>query len=234
MYLTHKQIKKRLTKKQTKVDKCFSSWLNCLDDVLKCIDESDELNAYNDELDEFSDDDSDDNPLVKIENMKFLVKDIIKTIQFFGEDTINNHVEHKRFMSAMAKLITRKLFVKRIDIKIKENDLVVLLDLIDWDCELLFSYAKDWTISKEDTGYDIIKILQLARKYKRDISGITSVSVIYSLLMAVYYEDKYAEQFIIYNKIKLPKELIDSNDALISDMIEYFSKYRNYNLLPDK
>lgn len=90
-----------------------------------------------------------------------------------------------------------------------------LLNFIKWDCSFLFQHAEDWTTCEEQAGNDMVDMLELAKKFNKNIKGFDKYDVIYSLLMAVYHcENKDAENFIIANKVKITKKMYESRDGM--------------------
>jgi hypothetical protein len=229
MYRTCQQIRTEIKNKKPPLKKCVGTWIDGLNRIVECIDE----NHYKDDNPESDSlDSSDPDQLVKIENINFLVKDIIKTLELLEKNKIAVHKRNKSMLYNLSKIITRHLFVG--DLELVESDLIKLLDFINWDCSLLFQHAEDWASSEEDAGYDIVTMIKLADAHKRVLTGFTKYNVIYALLMAVYHcNNERAEELIIKKKIRLTKSLAEDNDAMISDMIEYF-KDKEYDILPKK
>jgi len=233
MFLTCKEIKNKL-KDGISLNKCISLWTDGLEELVQYIIDKDNEDADGDS-DSDSDNDSNDDELINLDNVDFLTKNITLSLNLFNKDRILKHKNCDKILFSLSKIISWHLFVGRIEIVIEENILIKLLDFIDWDCSLLLQHAEDWATSEEDAGCDIVKIMELAATYDRNITGFADDRVVYSLLMAVQHcENDNAENFIIDNDIKLSKHLSKSNDGLISDMIEYFNREREYNLLPKK
>ena len=152
MFRFCKDIKKELNSK-TSSKKLVVSWMNGLDEIIECIDD----NEYSEE--------SDSEKIVQFDNINFFIKDVLKTLQLFDEKGITQHKRDKQLLNVLSKIITRHLF--KGNIELDEEDLLVLLNFIKWDCALLFQYAEDWITSEEAAGYDIIDVMKLAKKYKK-------------------------------------------------------------------
>lgn len=166
---------------------------------------------------------------VNFYNINIVVKDLIKTLKNFDKNNISVHKTNKTIVSKIAKIVVSDIFARKI--KLCKHDVVYLLDFVGWNCTLMFSYADDWASCEEDAGRDIIKLLDLAKKNKRQITEYRTHDPVYCLLMAVYdRRNKDAEKFIIKKKIKLTDKMINSRDGMIASMIEYFSE-KNYDLL---
>ena len=161
------------------------------------------------------------------DDIKALITDIVKSIKFFCR-----HIDLKKKRSLRilcGKVIAYSLFANRI--KIRKNDLLYLLDFVDWNFNVLFVYADEWASCEEQAGYDIIKLMDVANECGKKISGYRRSCTIYALLAAVlhnYYDT--AANFIISKKIKLTKRLLNEQDALINDAVIYFRKEYAYEL----
>ena len=210
MFITHDEVA-RLKNKKYSTTKVIGFWVCGLEEMIDYIDEN-----------RYEDIDDPEDELMSMDNMQYLGKEIVKTIIVFKKLGI---VEHKsmHIKKLIARIMTRHLFTK--DIELTEKTLLSLLNFIGWDCSLLFDHAEDWATSEESAGYDMVVMLELAKKFDKHITGFDKTNVIYSLLMAVYHcENEDAENFIIENEVKLTKDLYKSRDGMISDMVEYFNK----------
>jgi len=163
------------------------------------------------------------------EHVTELLDFMIKSLRLPEIKNISHHKKDKKLLSEITKIIIADIFMGKIRLHKKHR--LELLDFVDWNCELLLGYGEEWVSCEEDAGISIVKLLDLARKHNKQITEYTSDNVTYCLLMAVHHcQNKYAENFIIGKKIKLSKKMAKSEEAVVSDMIEYFDE-RGYNLI---
>jgi hypothetical protein len=210
MYHTCQQIRNELNNKKSLLKKCVNTWINGLDQIIECIDEY----HYRDNSDSNFSDSDDSDQLVKMENINYLIKDIIKTLELFKKKKIVIHKKNKSLLFKLSKIITRHLFTN--DIELDESDLIKILDFINWDCSLLFLHAVDWATSEEDAGYNIVEMIKMANIHKKKLTGFADTNVIYALLKAVHHcNNEEAEQLIIDKNVKLTKDLNENEDGMI-------------------
>ena len=146
------------------------------------------------------------------------------------------HTDQKKMdqteLNLLSRLIAHHLFASCGNTD--DDNLIYLLDVIGWNCELLFQHAEDWVTSEEYAGYDTIKIHELSIRNKRNITGYNCQNSIYGLMMAIRVGQtrsrEIIEKFIIDHNIKLIKGSHYEDDAMIRGVIEYL-KEKQYNLL---
>jgi hypothetical protein len=105
-------------------------------------------------------------------------------------------------------------------LKVKEQDLIVLLNITDWNCGILFKYIEFVDCESADTRV-LEKIILSAKRHKRNITGIyyhmsqendagklvKYYQVLYALLMLCTDRNDDAINFVIENKIRVPAEM---------------------------
>ena len=93
MFVTCKEMKKRLKNKKYPLVQCINSWANGLEEIIYCIiDNNDGEN---------NDENSD--PLICIDNIQCLIKDIVKTLILLKKKGIDEHRNNTRILNAISK-----------------------------------------------------------------------------------------------------------------------------------
>lgn len=212
---SHNRILKLLNEGKT-YEECYKLWKVCLANAIDYF-------YYNIEHGEEA---PYKNPS-RIKSIDSLVKNILCTHELFN-DHIKNICDDRNLSHSLSKIIACDLFACNTNIK---NDLIALLNLINWDCNAIFQHAEIWTTDESQAGYDMVKIMEIANKYYGKITGYDKTNVVYALLMAVYHcNNDDAEKFIIEHFVKLTPELRESDDGMIGDMVDYF-KNIGYDLI---
>lgn len=214
MYHTYKIVKKKITDENDK-KKIICDYVDGLEILVKRINDN--------HLRE--DNEPDQSPKIKC-----MVDDLVKSLDLFTnlgviEYIKNDSIRYNRFKSIIGKIITRKLFVG--DIEIREDVLIKLLDYIEWNCKSILEHGEDWMSDETDVGYNMLTLMDLSKKYKRNIHA---TDCMYPLLMAVAVNVKGsndAGNYIIKNKLKVSKN--DDCEGLVYDTNDYFHE-RNYDL----
>lgn len=154
---------------------------------------------------------------------------ISKVIELITRQIINkNIIKNKKNIFVISRLISR--YVGFEDIEFNEDHLKILLDFIDWDISYIMEHSDDWTISFEDCGSDVSKILQFADKYNKKINGLSDSSVMFSICVAIIYcNDEFVSNYVINNNIQISKDIFDERDSLLYDMEEW-SEIKKYTL----
>lgn len=216
MYQSHDVIKEKLLIGKS-IKKCYTLWFDKFSTEFEYLDESE----YYNETPGFSN-------CSNFDGVKLLVHDAVKTLKLLSKD---EYVRNRKALKLLVgKIVSFNIFAGRIDIR--KSDMLWLIDFIEWDHRYLSHYAEEWASSEESRGYDMDTLLKLADKHDKKIKGYRNSRAIFGLLMAVgHCSCDLAEQFVIDNNIKLTEDLIDSDDALIDDMIEFFKEERSYNLV---
>lgn len=215
-YYTYEEIKKKINA-GSGIKKYYLRWANQLEDAFDYLDQE----KYYEETPDF------DNP-ADFDDVKSLVHDMVKTLKLLVKHIDMTDNEHLREL--MSKIAAYGLLGNRIDVA--ESDLVELLDFIDWDADLLFTHQEEWAMCEEDSGYNIVTLMEFAKKHGKKIRKYRTSRIVYCLLMAVSHcQDADAEKFIIKHKIKLTTALEkDGDDGMISEMTDYFEEEHGYNL----
>lgn len=111
------------------LDKCAKIWTNGLKSIGNCIDCIDAVGNANPSETDFA----------GFDDVNKFTKDVVKSIKLFdGSDKI----KRKSTLKIVSKIASHCLFIK--DIEISKKQIVVLLDFINWNCELLFEDIENW------------------------------------------------------------------------------------------
>lgn len=216
MYQSYDVIKEKLRRGKS-VKKCYASWFDKFSTEFDYLDESE----YYNETPGFSN-------CSDFDDVKSLVHDAVKTLKLFSKD---EYVRNRKALKLLVgKIVAFNIFAGRIDIR--KSDMLWLIDFVEWDHRYLSYYAEEWACSEESGGCDMDTLLKLADKHNKKIKGYRNSCAIFALLMAIgHCRCDLAERFIVDNGIKLTKDLVDSDDALIDDMVEFFKEERSYDLV---
>ncbi len=148
-----------------------------------------------------------------------MLDNIIESIDEYKND------DNSKFI--ISRIISR--YIGYEDIEFNDDQLVVLLDFIDWHFPTIMQHSDDWTCSFEQCGWDFSKILRFANKMNRKITGVNEHETILSICIAIIYgDDAVVEKYVIDNNIKISKTLFDEDDPIIFDM-EIWSNDIGYN-----
>lgn len=159
-------------------------------------------------------------------NINDFIKKIVESIKL---RVLKKNDDNKYIVS---RLISR--YIGFEDIEFDDDDLMTLLDYIDWYYPSIMQHAEDWTASEEQAGCDFVKILKFSIKMNRKITGLNDVNTLFGILMGILHcEDEDTEQFVLDNKIKMPKKMFKINDCYDSNMydIENWFREKNYNII---
>lgn len=132
----------------------------------------------------------------------------------------------------VSRLISR--YIGFEDIEFEDDDLIILSDFIEWHYPSIIQHAEDWTTSEEQAGYDFVKFLKFSIKMNKKITGLNDENTLFGILMGILHcEDGDIEQFVLDNKIKMPKKMFKINDCYDSYMydIENWFREKNYNII---
>ena len=219
MYYSHGLVKKKLTNSNDK-KKVVLDYVDGLETLIKLIDKN--------HLREDNDPD-------ETKNIKSMVNDLVKSLDYFENTDVIKHIKNDntifgRFKNIVGKIITRDLFVE--DIRIQKDKIIKLLDHIEWDCGSLLEHGEDWMSDETDCGYNILTIMDLAKKYKKQIRV---GDCIYALLIAITINVKGSDDavnYIIDNGLRVKKNF-DDPEGLVDDVIDLFRE-KNYELIDDQ
>ena len=91
-----------------------------------------------------------------------------------------------------------------------------------------------WTSSEEQAGVEFVKILKFSNRVNRKSTGLDEINTLYGILMGVLHcEDENTEEFILENKIRMPRKMFEINghyDSTMYDIDSWF-KEKNYNII---
>lgn len=164
-------------------------------------------------------------------NYKLSVKDLINSINYFMMHDVLNIKQVLILQKLIVTIIARYLIKK--DIEIKTEILIKLLDLIDWNCEILFKLHNEWQINK--FPFDLAEdILDLSKLHNKTLTNIDQNFILNVSHLAYVYNNKSAYRFIVDNHFTLDQETVDSINLFqkteIFCVIAYF-KEKGYTIL---
>lgn len=160
------------------------------------------------------------------ENINGIIKKIIDSIERVELNKNDNNIY------LISRIISR--YIGFEDINFDDNNLVTLLDFIDWHYPTIIQHAEDWTSFEEQAGIDFVKMLKFSNKMNKKLTGLNHVNTLYGILIAILHcEDSDTEKFVLDNNIKMPKKMFESDgyyDSNMYDIIDLF-KEKNYDII---
>jgi hypothetical protein len=165
-----------------------------------------------------------------------LVNKLVNTLVniLVDEIKLNKIIQSDENVFTISKLIFR--YIGYGDIKFSNDNLLILLDYINWYYPTIIQHSTYWNKSDERFGYYFTNFIKFANKNNKKINGLNKYETLFSMVMAIlYYKDIDTEKLILSNKIKMPISMFKVGrfyDKSISDIDEYFLE-RNYDILID-
>lgn len=220
MYIFNSDFK-RTTKNKNISKQYLNKWINGLSEIIECIDHHEDNEIIDSRFDE------DREISINFDNMILIIEDFIKTLAYLKKQNIAIHKTSKRLKSFVGKIITRQIFV--LDIDLNHEDILYLLNFIEWNLSFLFCHCEDWHSDEIHPGYDAITMIEMALHHKTKLTGLDNEQVIYFLLVGIQagntQQSKLVQKFIVSNKIKIPSSLFEEFDKDYQD-IELYDKIK--------